>query len=202
MSNQHDLSSLYVKFQDCPADKKLVDHFTELSAFPEFNSALSDNEIKIAILSADSDSPFLKIRDRETMLRSIFDFLHIPIETTPQKQFFSEVLYYRHIRVISCWVRYIQMLHDTDYTDWLMAQQTYNFLLFESQKPKETAETSDKYIDRRLKIQSNLKKLGADLKEIEAKIFPDSKAAREAALHENKKIETYAERYAEENTYI
>lgn len=202
MSTQHDLSKLYIKFQECPSGTKLIEHFSELSAFPEFNHAIDDNEIKIGILTGDIDSPFIRIKDRETMLKAIFDFLNIPIKTDAQKQFFDEVLYYKHTRVVGCWVRYIQMLHDTDYTDWLMAQQTYNFLLFESQKPKEDTESSDKYIDRRLKIQNNLKKFGADMKEIEAKIFPDSKAAREAAMHEQKKIETYAERYAEDNTFI
>lgn len=202
MSTQHDLSSLYVKFQECPTGKKLVEHFTELSAFPEFNAALSDNEIKIAILTSDLDSPFLKIRDRETMLRSIFDSLSIKIDSKEEKVFFEEVLQYKHTRVIGCWIRYIQMLHDTDYTDWLLSQQTYNFLLFESQKPKETTETDDKYLDRRIKIQNNLKKFGAEMKVIEAKIFPDSKAAREASMHENKKIVTYAEKYSEDYTHI
>lgn len=202
MTGQHDISNLYIKFQECPPDKSLVEYFSELSAFPEFNNAVSDNEIKIGILTGDIDSPFIKIKDRETMLRSIFDFLEIPTKTDQQKQFFSEVLYYKHTRVVGCWVRYIQILHDTDWTDWVMAQQTYNFLLFESQIPKASDESSDKYLDRRLKIQANIKKIGAEVKAIEAKLFPDSKAAREAGIHELKLISTYAERYSEENTAV
>jgi len=198
----HDLSKLYVRIDEAKPDAPLVDQFSELGAFPEFNNAVDDNEIKIAILLGDIDSPFIRIRDRETMLRSIFEYLQIPIKTKSQIEFFNEVLHYKHIRVIGCWVRYIQILHDTDWTDWVMAQQTYNFLLFQSQIPKDKDEGDDKYLDRRLKIQANIKKIGADLKAIEAKLFPDSKAAREAGLYEMKLISTYAEKYAEENTAI
>lgn len=202
MSSQHDLSQLYVNFKDCPPDKKLIEHFTELEAFKEFREAVNDDEIKIAILTGDIDSPFCRIRDRETMLKSIFDFLKIKIDTEEEKLFFHQILHYRHDRVTACWSRYINILHDVDYTDWIMAQQTYNFLYFESQRPKGTEETDDKYLDRRIKIGKNLKIFGAEMKAIEAKIFPDSKAAREAALYENKKIELYAESYAEDNTHV
>jgi len=198
----HDLSNLYINFTEADPSKKLVEQYSELSAFPEFNNAIHDNEIKIAILQGDIDSPFIRIRDRETMLKSIFEFLSIPIKTQNQTEFFNEVLYYKHTRVTGCWVRYIQILHDTDWTDWVMAQQTYNFLLFESQIPKATDESNDKYLDRRLKIQTNIKKMGAEVKAIEAKLFPDSKAAREAGLYEQKLISTYAEKYSEDYTHI
>lgn len=198
----HDLSKLYIKFHESLPDKKLIEQFSELSAFPEFKKALDDNEIKIAILMGDIDSPFIRIRNRETMLNSIFDYLEIPIKTKSEQEFFNQVLHYKHDRIIGCWVRYIQILHDTDWTDWTMAQQTYNFLLFESQKPEDSDDTPDKYLARRLKIQESIKKVGIEIKAIEAKLFPDSKSAREAALYENKLIVTYAEKYAEENTVI
>lgn len=198
----HDLSKLYIRLDQADPKKPLLEQFSELSAFPEFQNAVDDNEIKIAILAGDIDSPFIRIRDRETMLKSIFEFLNVPIKTQDQINFFNEVLYYKHNRVVGCWVRYIQILHDTDWTDWLMAQQTYNFLLFESQIAKDEKETSSQYLDRRLKIQANIKKIGAEVKAIEAKLFPDSKAAREAGLYELKLISTHAEKYAEENTWI
>lgn len=198
----HDLSKLYVKFQEANPDIKLVEQFSELSAFPEFRNVMDDNEIKIAILMGDVDSPFIRIRNRETMLNSIFDYLDIPTKTKSDQEFFNKILHYKHSGVTGCWVRYIQILHDTDWTDWSMAQQTYNFLLFESQNPQEKDEGPDKYLARRLKIQDSIKKIGVDIKSIESKLFPDSKAAREAALHENKLILTYAEKYAEENTVI
>jgi hypothetical protein len=198
----HDLSKLYIKLDGLDNSRSLLDQYSELSAFPEFRNALNDDEIKIAILSADIDSPFVRIRDRETMLKSIFEHLNIPIKTQEQTEFFNEILHYKQIRIMGCWIRYIQMIHDTDWTDWVMMQQTYNFLLFEAQKPQTKEENTDKYLDRRIKIQNNIKKIGADLKAIEAKLFPDSKAAREVALYENKKIKTYAEAYAQENSFI
>jgi len=197
-----DLTPLYIDFSKCEEGERLIDKFPELSAFPEFRAALDDNEIKIAILTADNESPFARIKDREIMLNSVFDFLNIPRTTDLQKQFFHEVFMYRHDRVMDCWIRYIQIIHDTDYTNWLQMQQTYNFLLFESKKPKTDGENEDKYLDRRLKIQKSLKTIGEDLKALEIKLYPDSKAAREAALKENIKIQTIAEKYAEDSTFI
>lgn len=197
-----DLSKLYIDFSLCEKDQPILDKFPELSAFSEFRNAIHDNEIKIAILTGDNESPFTMIKDRETMLTSIFDFLKIPRDTTPQKDFYKEVFAYRHTRVMDCWIRYIQIIHDTDFTDWLMMQETYNFLLFQSKIPRKADENEDKYLDRRLKIQTNIKKIGADLKALEIKLYPDSKAAREASLKENIKISLYAEKYAEDSTYI
>lgn len=199
--SQYDLSKLYVDFTQCPKGTKLIDHFPELGAFEEFKNADNENQIKIAILTGDFDSPFIRIKDRETMLNAIFDYLGIKKETKLEKEFFSQVFRYRHDKVSGCWVRYIQMMHDTDFTDWLTVQETYNYLLFQSKKPFVDGDEG-KYLDNRIKIQNNLKKFGADMKEIEIKLFPDSKAAREAALHENKKIVTYAEMYAEDNTFL
>jgi hypothetical protein len=197
-----DLSALYIDFSKCPKGTPLLTFFPELSAFPEYKKAENDDQIKIAILTADNESPFAKIKDRETMLTSIFEFLKIPIETKKQKEFFDQVMAYRHDIVLDCWIRYIQIIHDTDYTDWLMMQQTYNFLLEKSKVKQETGESEDKYLDRRLKIQKNLKQIGADMKELEIKLYPDSKAAREAALRENVKIVLYAEQYAESSTHV
>lgn len=198
----YDLSKLYIKL-DGNSSIGLLDQHPELSAFPEFRNAINDDEIKIAILSADIESPFvIGIRDRETMLKSIFDFLNIPVKTQSQVEFFNEVLHYKHTRVMDCWIRYIQIIHDTDWTDWLMAQQTYNFLIFESQIPREEKETSAQYLDRRLKIQANIKKIGAEVKAIEAKIFPDSKAAREASMYETKRIISYPEKYSVDRQVI
>lgn len=197
-----DLSPLYIDFSTLEPGEKLLDKFPELSAFPEFKNALNDDEIKIAILTADNESPFGRIKERDIMLNAVFDYLNLPRETAVQKKFFHDIFMYRHERYMDCWIRYIQIIHDTDYTNWLQMQQTYNFLLFESKKQKTEKEDEDKYLDRRLKIQRNLKQIGEDLKELEVKLYPDGKAAREAALRENIKIITIAERYAEESTHI
>jgi len=197
-----DLSKLYIDFSLCEPNESILTRFPELSAFSEFRNANNDNEIKISILTGDNESPFTRIKDRETMLTSIFDFLEIPRQTTLQKEFYSQVLAYRHTRIMDCWIRYIQIIHDTDFTDWLMMQETYNFLLFQSKIPRKTDENEDKYLDRRLKIQANIKKIGADLKALEIKLYPDSKAAREASLNENIKISLFAEKHAEDSTYI
>lgn len=175
----------------------MTSYFPELSAFPEFKEAKNDNEIKISIAISDVESPMIKINDRESMLKSLFEFLDIGIETPKQKEFFNEVYNYKHESVARCKARYLQMLHNTDWTEWVTANDTFTYLTFESVKPQKEGETDEAYLRKRVKIKQDLRTTGRELKELEAIIFPDSKSAREAALVEAKKgIISYPEKYA------
>lgn len=73
MSN-YDLEGLYLKIQHCPKDKKLIEHFSELAGFEEFKK-IPDHVIKIAILTGDLESPFVRIKNREDMINEIFSFI-------------------------------------------------------------------------------------------------------------------------------
>jgi len=196
----YDLSRLYIDFTQCPVGQKLASYYSELAAFKEFSEA-TDNEIKIAILSADIDSPFVRIKERETMTRAIFSYLEI--DESKNNEFLENVIAYRDDKVNMCWVRYLQILHETDFTDWLLCRKDYDFFLQKSNEGKAVDESDDKYLARRNKIRETIKTLGQEVRAIEAKIFPDSKAAREAALAEDKnKIKLWAEKYSQEYTYL
>ena len=192
----YDISRIYLRFDQCPEGVRLVDHFEELQAFPEFKN-VSDDKIKIAILLGDIDSPFIRIKDRDTMLRSVFDFLSIDAKINIK--LLQDIIQYRDDEINSCWVRYIQILHETDFTDWLLCKRDYDYFLQKSNEPHDKEkESDDRYLATRNKLRQTIRDLGQQVREIEAKLFPDSKAAREAAIAEAKnKIKLYAESYAE-----
>lgn len=197
----YDLSACMIDFTKCPQGVSLVSYFPELSAFKEFRES-DEKFIKIAIATADMESPFTKMKDRESMLISLFGFLNINIETQEEKKLFNDVFEYKHVSVLDCFARYLQIYHDIDWTTYQSTKQTHDVLTMESNRPKGEKEEIDAFVKRRINIQNHLKNIGQDLKRIEAIIFPDSRAAREVALNETKKIKTYAEKYGQENTYI
>lgn len=199
----YDLSRIYIRYNECPPGKKLSDHFGELSAFKEFTEC-DDLRIKIAILSGDIDSPFVRIKDRESMVRAIFDELGINLRGKQNQLLMDNIVSYKDEKYSFAWLRYIQILHETDFTDWLLAKKDYDFYLQKANEPQKRSddgklEESDiAYMKRRKEAREQVKLLGQEVKEIEAKLFPDSKAAREAAIAESRrKISLYAEMYAE-----
>lgn len=197
-----DLSRLYIDFSQCPIGTKLVDHFPEFSAFEEFTKEKNEDIIRISILTSDMESPFLKIKDRRTMIKSVFDFLSINLEKYDNKELYENIVDYKNISYLDCFARYLMIYHDIDWTEYQTTKQTHDVLTMESMKPRGENEELTKFVDRKDKIRKMLKSTGEDLRKIEAKIFPDSKAAREIALNESKKISTYAEKYAEANTFL
>lgn len=201
MKNE-DFSNCLIDFTLCPKETPLTSFFPELSAFSEFANCQNDNEIKIAIATTDMDSPCMKITDRESMLKSLFDFLGLPLKNDHDREFFDKVFYYKHERIAAAKARYTQMQHVTDWAQWLAVLETFTFLIFESNRPKENDESIDKYVARRVRIKEDLKKTGKDLKELEAVLFPDSKSAREIAMNEAKKIRTYPEMYAQDRQVV
>lgn len=202
MTGSYDLSNIYINFTLVPKGTRIVDHFPELKAFPEFERC-DENRIKIAILTGDIDSPFVRTNDRELMVRSVFDYLGISIKTKNEKEFFSNVVSFKDTLTTFAWTRYLQILHETDFTNWLLAKRDYDFFLSKSNEGQKEGETDKAYLARRNEVRRTVKELGDEVREIEAKLFPDSKAAREAAIAEsNKKIKLYAEQYAEPFGYI
>lgn len=193
-----DTSKLLVDFTQCKKGVRLVNHFSELSAFDEFSQQQDENIIKIAILTADVDSPFLKLRgDHGIMLKTIFDFLHIGMENKIGKEFFNKVLEYKHEGLAQCWSAYLQLQYNVDFTDWAISKQTYDMLINESNRQRdETRESAIDYANWRIKLRNQIRQIGEDLKKIEPVIFKDSKMAKPVALEERKKIKSYPERHA------
>lgn len=196
-----DFSSCMIDFTICPSNRKMIEQFPELSAFQEFKE-VPDHYIKIAIATSDIDSPLLRIKERESMMTTLFEFLRIPIESEEDKKFYNDVLHYDHDDIAKCRARYLQLLHNTDWTQWITLNEILTYLTFQSVLPKGKEESENEFMTRKLKCRDNIKKTGNDIKQLEAIIFPDSRSAREAAKNEAKKIVTYAEKYSEANTYI
>lgn len=200
-SSHLDFSKLLVPFQKCPKGVRLVDHFSELKAFKEFTQQQDDNIIKIAICTSDIDSPFMKIKDRQAMLESVFDYLEIGLKTQAKKEMFEQIFTYQHEAIAGCWARYYQMQYNIQYTEWAMTKQTYDILIFELNRPKQEGEDELAYVRRRVNITRDLKSVGAELKIIEAELFPDTKQKKVIAMHEIKII-SYPEKYAKSATAI
>lgn len=194
MTEKYDLSKLYVGI-DHESGTSFVQNRTELSSFKEFIEA-GDDITKIAILSGDIDSPFTRIKDRVQMISAIFEFLDIK-----NKELKQQIIDYSSKRYVDAWTKYLFILNETLYTDWQLAKKDYEFFLKEANKERETI-SGTKDIDKLNKLRKTIKDLGEEVRTIEAKLFPDSQAAREAALSENKKIAQYAEQYAEEGNFI
>lgn len=198
----YDLSRLYINFTECPKGTRLVDFFSELSPFKEFQEC-DDRRIKIAILSADIDCPFARIKERDTMMRAIFEELGISVKSGESKKLFEDCLSFKDEKYLFAWLKYLEIVNETDYTDWQLGRKHYAWQLDRANSPQKDGETDAAYAKRLTEAREEVKKLGREIKEIEAKIFPDSKAAREAAIAEaKKKVRLYAEMYGQEYTYL
>lgn len=198
-----DTSRLLLDFTKCTKGTKLINFFPELTSFKEFLIQKDENIIRIAIALTDPESPWLKIKDRESMVKSIFEFLGIDMTIKANAKFYEDVVNYHHEDVGVCKARYLQIVHNVDWTEYVMTRETFDFLTMEANRPMGKEENRDTYLKRRVTLKTQIQAAGKDLKKIEAVIFPDSKAAREAALLESKgKILSYPERYSQDRTVI
>lgn len=196
----YDLSRCYIDISTLASGEDIREKFPELNSFPEFYEC-SDDMIKIAILCGDPDSPFVRIKDRESMVKAVFDYLNIDAKVNVSM--FEKLIVYRHPLIIGAWLRYIQIIHETEFTDWLICKRDYEFFISQTNDIKMDKESDMLYYKRRNEARDRVKELGQEMRRIEAKLFPDSKAAREAALAENRmKIRLHAERHAEPYGYI
>lgn len=194
---------LLIDFTKVKRGVKIIDHYPELRSFEEFTQQQDENIIKIAILTADADSPFWKLRsDRELMIKSIFDFLEIGTANLRGKEFLKKVIEYKHSAVAECWCAYLQLQYSIDFNDWAITKETYDQLLQESNRQRVDGEDIVAFSNWRLKIRNLIRQYGDDLKAIEPKIFKDSKMARPVALELNKKIKNYPEKYAQKGVLM
>lgn len=202
-SSNYDCGKLLVNFTQCPKGVRLCEHFPELKAFTEFTQQQDDNFIRIAILTADADSPFWKLRgDRELMIKAIFEFLEIGIMNKIGQEFYQKVFDYKHEGISQCWLAYLQMQYNVDFNDWALSKETYDMLLNESARPRGKDEDAVSYANWKIKLRNQIRQIGEDIKQIEPKIFKDSKMARPVAMEQIKKIKSYPEKFAMHDTIM
>lgn len=188
----YDISKLYIKIDEHKEGESFVESTAELSSFKEFIEA-GDTISKIAILSTDVDSPFVRIKERSVMMKAIFDFLLVNDE-----KLLKDIIEYKNELFVNCWVKYLYILNEIDFTDWMLAKKDYEYFLLKSTEEQGKDEPDEKYLKKRNQYRTTISDLGATVKNLESKIFPDSKAAREASLAESKrKIKLYCEMYSE-----
>lgn len=196
----YDLSKMYWRLDLLEPGENIRDKFPEFNLFTEFIEC-TDDMLKIAALMSDVDSPFIRIKEREIMVKAILDYLHI--DTKTNQSMIEKIVAYRHPKIMGAWLRCLQILHENEFTDWVLARKDFDFFLMQSNEPKFEKESDLNYYKKRVEIRERVSELGKEVRRIEAKLFPDSKAAREAAIIEQgMKISLWAERYAETNTYV
>lgn len=183
----------------------LLKIYPELNAYEEFVAAHNDNEIKIALLISDEGSPFLKVKDFKQKLLSIFDLLEISLKNDKGKQLFNEILNYANERIAAMCGLFLELQNNHDFTYWWNTNQLYYSLMSEMGKPREKdkdgkLEPIKDYVDRKLKIQKQAEPIKSDLLNVEAELFSDSKMKASIAKAKIKKIRTYAEMFADENS--
>lgn len=192
-----DLSSLLIDFTQAPAGVKVIDHFPELTPYPEFINAF-DNEIKIAILIADIESPFLKIKDNESRLKAIFEFLDIGLMNLKTKELFNSVLNYTHGRVIDACCRYIQIQNNHDFASWWSLNLAFYELQKQSVKTREANEDVTKFVKGKTETSKEMDRIATMLKDYEARLFKDTKMKQKMVEQQLKKISFFPEKMAED----
>lgn len=197
----YDLTRLYINFENCPEDVRLSDFHPDLSAYEEFRECPDDNYIKLAILTADEGSPLMTIKDRGIMIAEAFKIINLKVDLN--RSLFESIVDYNNIHYMNAWLKYLYIQNEVMFTDWLLSNRDYEYFLKLAKEPKREDESDDSYIKRRKSIRATITSLGEEKSELEAKLFPDSKAARQAAMNEQKKkIKLYAEQYAEPFSYF
>lgn len=195
MKGDFDTSKCMIDIARLKPGQKMIAGFPELSSFPEFMYALEEH-IKIAILYTDKKSPFLKIKDPNIKLTSIYEFLEIGLVAQKRKEEFKQILEFKHEAVIDCCFRYIQMQHDTDYNSWWTKYQLYYEVMREVVKVKEVNTDLQKYLDQKVKWQREADKIATELKALEDIVFNNGQLARAVATQQIKKIITFPEKFA------
>lgn len=197
---KYDLSNLYIDFEKCPKGVRLSEHFSSLKPYKEFTECPDDNYIRLAILTGDIESPLAVINERRVQIEAAFGIIGVPIKGN--EELFESVVDYSNFYYMSVLLKYLYVQNEVIFTDWVLVNRDYEYWLGLSNSPREKDMSDASYLKHRKSIRETISSLGEEKKKLEAKLFPDSRAAREASIQEAKsKIETWAERYAEAFNY-
>lgn len=192
-------------FSKCMYDPSNTAHgdmlslFPELSVYEEFQAAERDEEIKIVIMLADAESPFMKVKDTKQKVVGIFEYLELDISDERNSELFESVISYTNERIYPMCGVYLQMQNNHNFTYWWNTNQLYYALMNEMGKPRGKDEKAIDYVNRNLKIQKQAEPIKNDLLSIEATLFSDSKMKAAIAKSKLRLTRTYPEMYAEEN---
>lgn len=197
MTAKFDLSNCLVDFTLCPKGVKLTEHFPELTAFEEFTNVLNDNELRIAFAISDLNSPFLKIKEVDIRIKSLFEFLDIGLKTQANRELFDQVVTYRHKRIIDACCRHIQRQNNHVYASWWTLNIAFYDLQREAAMPRKTGSDAVSGAKEKSFFALEMDKVAKKLAEYEPQIFKDFRLKQAAVDRELIKLVTFPEKFAE-----
>lgn len=193
----HDFSKCLYDITVVPNKTTVIEFYSELASYQEFN-AINDIEMRIAICISDIESPFIKIKEPRIRLNTIFEFLGINLNELYNQELYSEVLNYSNEKIISACCRLIQQINNHDYSIWWTLNLSFYDLQKESAKPKDDSDTTKNYVSTKIAITTEMNRIGEKLKDLEARLFSDTKLKQRIVDQELRKISLYPERMAQD----
>lgn len=185
--------SLKYRIDLVPLDELVTDYFPDLKDYKEFSEPENDMLLRIAFLSTDEGSPYLKKYrdDYEKRIRAIFEYFKLT-----EKELLDLILVNNHPVYSSIVNRFFVLCDNLAYVMW--SNMLFNFHMIGialRQAPNMDNLTLE--MDKRAKLQKQQKEIHEDLVNYEALIFPDS-TTRKMVRQEAAKILQFPEKFARE----
>lgn len=172
--------------------------YPELSAYKDI-SKIKSEEWKVAILSVDVASPFIKIKDVVHKTEEIFKHLKLSPKKG-DKKLFEDVVNYRQSSVIDACTFLIEYFNKHEFASWFQQNKLYYELSKVISVPlNPTSDSYDKDLDRKISLQTKQKTLLKDLKELEANLFGTAAMKADVAYKSKHRIYNWNEKYAVDN---
>lgn len=175
-----------------------------LEAFPQLEkkrcyTQATDKEIKVAIFMCDPKGPFRLIKKYDKRLLEVFSFLKLD-EFGDDAELHQGVLSLTNTNVSHIYTDYLQEVFDHEWVNWFSNSIVYYQMMEYLRIP--IADVSDDAAwTRRTKIEARANAVYKNMKAVEDVVFLDDNVRKSAAAIA-RKIENFAEKYADENSVI
>ncbi|HEU5292934.1 MAG TPA: hypothetical protein VFU05_19945 [Cyclobacteriaceae bacterium] len=166
-----------------------------------FSQKANDEKLRIVILSSDTFSPFVKIKDTRQRYTSILDFLGYSLKDKKTVDLLDKLSNYSDETTVSMMAEYLKLCANHEFSAWWSSYISYYQIQEELRKPinEYTGVRASEVTKMKLDISKDLSRFHQDLMQWEQVLFGDVKMKRAIAAQRNKII-TYAEKYAESNS--
>lgn len=201
-AGRYDFSKCLFDIEAVPRGTALCDYYPELKDYEEFSTPLTDREQKIAIAISDFKSPFVRM-DHDLRVKNIFEMLEIGLVAPQTKKLFDEVVKFSNRIVNECIAKYLMMQANHEFSLWFSNYLAFYQMMDEHRKPVNYgAKESD--INAAMNRKRMLSKEANDLKSAlvnqEIFLFGDTRVKQAVTTVLIKKIRTYPEMMADENS--
>lgn len=200
---QYDFSKCLYDIAAVPRGTALCDYYPAIKDFEEFSSPLLDREQRIAIAISDFKSPFVRM-DHELRVQKIFEMLDIGLKALSTKTLYDEVIKFSNEQVNKCIAQYLMMQANHEFSLWFSNLLAFYQLMDEHRKPIKYVGASETEINNAMNRKRLLSKEAATMKgnlvDQEAFLFGDTRTKQAVTSVLIKKLRTYPEMHAEENS--